>query len=114
MASLISEVKADSCRASSTFSAATMGSGRAALLLLFDEERPFSLLRDRFKLGEEGMEAATSVATATDEATEAAVVAEIGAGRPRAAAAAVAGERPGEVVPEVLRAIGGGKPPPED
>jgi len=81
---------------------------------LFDEERPFSLLRDRFKLGEEGMEAATSVATATDEATEAAVVAEIGAGRPRAAAAAVAGERPGEVVPEVLRAIGGGKPPPED
>ena len=119
IASLISEVNADSCRASSTFSAATMGSGLGAAdglseaLLLFEVDRPLSLLRDRFKLGGVGTEEA-SVAAATAEATAAAaaVVAGAGAGRPRAAVGA-AGGGPGDVDPEVLRAmVCEGKPPP--
>jgi len=121
IASLISEVNADSCRASSTFSAATMGSGlgaadglsEALLLLVFEVDRPLSLLRDRFKLGGVGTEEA-SVAAATAEATAAAaaVVAGAGAGRPRAAVGA-AGGGPGDVAPEVLRAmVCEGKPPP--
>lgn len=97
-----------------------MGSGLGAadglseaLLLLFEVDRPLSLLRDRFKLGGVGTEEA-SVAAATAEATAAAaaVVAGAGAGRPRAAVGA-AGGGPGDVDPEVLRAmVCEGKPPP--